>query len=774
MKSFVLIFVSFLCIQISYGQEICDNAIDDDGDSFIDLNDDECTCEGYMGEITSLIPNPSFEEMDCCPFIYSQLDCATDWTQASDATSDYYNTCDFTVILGEGVTSADITDIPDGDGWVGYWTLPGYEEYIGACLDGPLLAGVEYTLNFSIAWGNGPATHEFTIFGSPNCADLPWSGFECPIGLGSWEFLTSESITSAMDGSWQEVTITFTPTIEMDAIAFGGTCGTTEDWRYTYIDNLILLDSDGFSTISESGSWCAENLMLEATTDTTGGAWQWYLDGIALIGETAATIDVMLYGFGDYSAVYFLGDGCTRSDYTLVTDEDTSLDLELISSEPTCFGFSDGSVTVNVDVVEGDLTFEIRDEDGNLMNEDNSNTANTLTSGWYYITVSLEGDCDGRDSIFIDQPDELAIDLTRFDVLCAGDQTAWARVDSVYNSTGDYNNISYIWNPNPAGVGGVGADSSYSMSAGDYTLTLTDDNGCSNVFNFAIIEPDPLVFSEFGFDPAYCRLYGYQNGNGVAFGAATGGTPDYDYLWTNLDNGATSINSTWGGLNPGNYQLIVMDANGCVLSQSLVLDSLNPIAAFNVLSDQLNSDYQGLAPVEVEFVNASINFANPNDPLADTTFFWNLDSPTAVWQISEDWYETFDTTYLSRGQTYTVDVCLVAINKNGCTDTACKIITIFEPPVFDPVNIFSPNGDGINDEFTFIFKSAAISEFQCEIVNRWGIVVGELNSITDSWNGTDTNGDRCSDGVYFYTYKATTDNNIKLEGQGSLQIIGGK
>ena len=247
--------------------------------------------------------------------------------------------------------------------------------------------------------------------------------------------------------------------------------------------------------------------------------------------------------------MYFLGDGCTRSDYTLVPDEDTSLDLEIISNEPTCFGFSDGSVTVNVDVVEGELTFEIRDEDGNLMNEDNSNTANTLTSGWYYITVSLEGDCDGMDSIFIDQPDELAIDLTRFDVLCAGDQTGWARVDSVYNSTGDYNNISYIWNPNPAGVGGVGADSTYNMSAGDYTLTLTDDNGCSNVFNFAIVEPDPLVFSEFGFDPAYCRLYGYQNGNGVAFGAATGGTPDYDYLWTNLDNGATSINSTWGGLN---------------------------------------------------------------------------------------------------------------------------------------------------------------------------------------------------------------------------------
>jgi gliding motility-associated-like protein len=759
-------------MQISYGQEICDNAIDDDGDGHIDLNDEECICGSIYGEIMSLIPNPSFEEMDCCPFTYGQLDCATDWVQASDASSDYYNTCDFTAILDAGVTSADITDIPDGNGWVGYFTLNGYQEYIGACLNSPLLVGVEYTLDFSIAWGDGSPTHEFTIFGSPNCADLPWSGIECPIGLGSWEFLTSESITSTMDGSWQEVTITFTPSIEMDAIAFGANCGTNEDLGYTYIDHLILLDSDGISTISESGSLCADNSMLETTTDTTGGAWQWFLDGIALIGENSATIDVTSYGTGDYSAVYYIEDSCIQFNYTL--SPSTDLALELISNEPTCFGFSDGSVSVNVEVLEGELTFEIKDEDGNLMNEDNSNTANTLTSGWYYINVSHEIGCEGIDSIFIDQPEELAIDLTRFDALCAGDPTGWVRVDSVYNSTGDYNNISYIWNPNPAGVGGIGADSSYSMSAGDYTLAITDDNGCSNVFNFVINEPTPLVFAEFGFDPAYCRLFGYQNGNGVAFGAATEGTPDYDYLWTNLDNGATSINSTWGGLNPGNYQLTVTDANGCILTQSLVLDSLNPIAAFTVLSDQLNSDCQGLAPVEVEFVNNSTHFANPAYPDSDTTFFWNLDTPNAVWQISEDWYETFDTTYLSRGQTYTVDVCLVAINKNGCTDTACKIITIFEPPVVDPVNIFSPNGDGMNDEFTFIFKSAAISEFQCEIVNRWGIVVGELNSISDSWNGTDTNGERCADGVYFYTYKATTDNNIKLEGQGSLQIIGGK
>jgi gliding motility-associated-like protein len=305
-------------------------------------------------------------------------------------------------------------------------------------------------------------------------------------------------------------------------------------------------------------------------------------------------------------------------------------------------------------------------------------------------------------------------------------------------------------------------------------LTINDENGCSKVFDLEIIEPSPLSFSEYGYNPAYCRLFDYQSGNGVVYGAAIGGTPDYDYLWTNLDNGETSINSTWGGLNPGNYELLVIDANGCVLEQSLVLDSLNPIAAFTINSDQLNSDYQGTAPVEVSFINESENFADSTYPDVDTVFFWNLDHPTADWQITTDYFESIDTTYLARGNTYTVDVCLVAINKNGCTDTTCKLITIYEPIVFNNVNIFSPNGDGINDGFTFDFKSASIDQFSCLIVNRWGVIVGELNNIHDVWLGTDKNGNPCSDGVYFYTYQATSDNDTNFEGQGTVQIIGSK
>jgi hypothetical protein len=71
-----------------HAQEICDNAIDDDGDGLIDLNDDECDCETLIE--SSLIPNASFEDLICCPGFLGMLDCAETWIQASIPTTDFF------------------------------------------------------------------------------------------------------------------------------------------------------------------------------------------------------------------------------------------------------------------------------------------------------------------------------------------------------------------------------------------------------------------------------------------------------------------------------------------------------------------------------------------------------------------------------------------------------------------------------------------------------------------------------------------------------------
>jgi gliding motility-associated-like protein len=255
------------------------------------------------------------------------------------------------------------------------------------------------------------------------------------------------------------------------------------------------------------------------------------------------------------------------------------------------------------------------------------------------------------------------------------------------------------------------------------------------------------------------------------YAAAGGGTPDYTYEWENLCTGSTVNTTTWGGLNPCDYQITVVDDNGCVLTQIITLDSLNPIADFTITSDQLNSALEGTAVVCATFTNISQNFSNPIDPLSDTTFFWNLDTPNASWLLTHDFFQTFDTCYADEGQ---YEICLVAQNKNGCVDTACKTITAFTPPVIVAPNVFSPDGDGVNDVYTFDYLAKGIAEFHCVIVNRWGVIMAEINDVSTGWNGTDKSGSTCTDGVYFFTWEAIADNGEEMAGQGTVQIIGGK
>jgi gliding motility-associated-like protein len=449
--------------------------------------------------------------------------------------------------------------------------------------------------------------------------------------------------------------------------------------------------------------------------------------------------------------------------------EPAELTLAFNFNEPTCYQFNDGSVTINTTGGNGGNSFLITNSAGTTVNV--GNTANQLVSGWYYATIVDNTGCSVEDSVFVNQPGQLNVDLVITDPLCYGFITGSAVADTVYNYNGDFDDVGYFWSPNPGGTNGLGADTLINLPEGQYILTINDADGCSRQFPFDINYPDSMYFSEIGFHPAYCRIFPYQSGNGVVYAAAAGGTGNFTYTWINYETDQSTSNSTWGGLNPGEYNIFVVDDNGCVLTQVIDLDSLNPIADFEMTSPQFTSDYYGTAPVDVHFVNQSLYFANPNDPGADTTFFWNFNSPDGTWIISHDVAETFDSTYLNGG---VYDVCLVALNKNGCSDTLCKPLVIYDQLVFTPLNVFTPDDDGVNDFFTFDFKAFAVAEFNCVIVNRWGIVMYEMTSITDGWNGKDKNGSICTDGVYFYTYEGTADNGTEFKGQGTITLLGGE
>lgn len=273
-------------------------------------------------------------------------------------------------------------------------------------------------------------------------------------------------------------------------------------------------------------------------------------------------------------------------------------------NSPTCYGYSDGAITLSVSGATGAIFYEISDSSGNVLNN-MSNTANQLYHGWYYYSVTDESPCTETDSIFLQQPDEMQIIWDSFtDVSCNGAATGYAAVDTVLNAQGNFVNITYFWYPPGTGGSGPGASTQSDLTANNYTLTIYDDQGCSYQDSFAISEPPALSWSNFSSSPDSCS--GSQTG--VVSMAASGGTPGYFYQWTNLQNMSTSMSTTLGGLGAGCYEGQVTDNNGCTLTDTICVGCLTlpePEIKWEIYPNPsegdfvVNSDHNGSAKLKV-------------------------------------------------------------------------------------------------------------------------------------------------------------------------------
>jgi gliding motility-associated-like protein len=326
--------------------EICDNALDDDGDGLIDLNDSDCSCLQENPE--SLIPNPSFEEQNCCPAGRSELNCAVGWIQASEPTTDYIHTCGFPG--WEGIDPPK--PFPDGNGIVGFRdgrTIQGrpelnWKEYLGACLTSPLKAGIEYSFEFDVglvSFERSPPIF-VTFFGSTDCEYLPFGvgdeSFGCPTNGPNWTLLGSDRVSGK---GWVKGYINVTPEEDIYAMAIGPSCTqiTNSINTYYFFDNLVLAETRLFpKKIFEQGSSCSKGFEILVEAEP-GATYQWYKDGVAIVGETSTSYNPEQIE-GEYRVMQYLDGQCNLSEpYIFRNIEDyTSISESICEDDVLQFG----------------------------------------------------------------------------------------------------------------------------------------------------------------------------------------------------------------------------------------------------------------------------------------------------------------------------------------------------------------------------------------------------------------------------------------------------
>lgn len=143
------------------------------------------------------------------------------------------------------------------------------------------------------------------------------------------------------------------------------------------------------------------------------------------------------------------------------------------------------------------------------------------------------------------------------------------------------------------------------------------------------------------------------------------------------------------------------------------------------------------APIDVQFMS------NANEPVAEF-YKWEILKGNSLIISRTDKDHRY--TFTQAGQ-YTVR--LTASNAN-CNASDSITITVSQSAIYAP-NVFTPNGDGFNDEFRVAYRS--IISFDCWVYNRWGRLVYHWNDPQKGWNGT-INGAKAAPGPYFYVIKA--------------------
>ncbi len=295
----------------------------------------------------------------------------------------------------------------------------------------------------------------------------------------------------------------------------------------------------GFTTTTTSTSANCGASNGSATATVQGGTppftYQWLPNG----GNNANANGLLA---GAYTVNVTDALGCISSSSVVVGTGPLPGNINITSTNVSCFGGSNGSATVTVN--GGQQPYVYLWSNGGF-----TPTITNLSAGTYFVTVTSNGGCVTTDTVIITAPSSPVTAITtQSNTTCFGGNNGTATVVPS-GGTGPY---SASWNTNPVQNNLTASN----LTAGSYIVTVTDNNGCVTTQNVTITQPQSLSFNTVNIQDVSC----FSGSNGSISISINGGTGPYSYNWNNnsLPNSSTVTN-----LTAGVYLVSVTDANGC-------------------------------------------------------------------------------------------------------------------------------------------------------------------------------------------------------------------
>jgi len=657
------------------------------------------------------------------------------------------------------------------------------------------LSAGTYTVTVTDATGCKITAQTVAITGSSGTLTLNTSqnNVSCNGGLNGNASVTSTTGTSPYTYSWnpsgqntQTSTGLSAGNYTVTVIDISG-CSSTVSVAIT---QPSLLTSNSSSTLATCGS-SNGSASVTGSGGTINYTYSW---SNGQLTQTATGLAA-----NTYTATITDSKGCTKTMAVIVTNAGSPSISITSSTNVNCFGGNNGTATASASGGTGALTYSWAPSGGN------GTIGTGLTAGTYTVTVTDVNGCSVNTTVVITQPTQLTAAVsTSTNINCFGGNNGSATVTAAGGTTG----YTYLWNNGQVNANATG------LTAGSYTATVTDNKGCTQTATVTITQPTVLAVGISASTNISCN----GGNNGAATITSGGGTSGYTYLWSNAQTAATAT-----GLIAGTYTVTTTDSKGCTQTATVTITQPAAVTLVTSTVGSTCSTANGSASVTANGGTGSYTYSWSNGQLTQTatgllanTYTVTVTDPvsgctatstaivspgpgpiagvnsTITIMLGDSvilnatgggTYSWFPSTGLSSSTGSTIIAkplvttiyCVEVTDANGCKDTACVTVTveIICPGVSDINSVptaFSPNGDGMNDEFCLQGWDICFSGFSVLIYDRWGEEVFKSTDPNFCWDGKYEN-KIMETQVFVYYIKAnyiSSDKEINRKGNISL------
>jgi hypothetical protein len=406
--------------------------------------------------------------------------------------------------------------------------------------------------------------------------------------------------------------------------------------------NITQPTAISVSSVSQTNVSCNGANNGSATASASGGTGTLLFNWTPYGGATPTASGLIA---GTYTCTVTDGNLCSSS-RTFTITQPTAIVVNAVSqTNVSCNAGNNGAATISASGGTGAFTYNWTP--GNPTG-DGTVSVSGLSAGSWTCTVTDANACSASRIITITQPTPISVGISsQTNVSCNGGSNGAA---SVFASGGT-GSLTYNWTPgNPIGDGTASVSG---ITAGSWTCTVTDVNGCNSIQLFTITQPTIINISATAQSNVSCN----GGNNGAISVNAIGGTGSLSYNWTPY--GGTGI--TASGLIAGTYTCTVTDANLCTSSRSFTITQPTAIIVTTVSQTNVscNNGNNGSASVSASGGTGAL------------TYNWTPGNPTG------------DGTTSVSGLTAGSWTC-TATDGNGCS--VLRIITITEPT---PISVSS-------------------------------------------------------------------------------------